>query len=56
MKSKYPVEAMLESLSKASCSPNQENYYLFDFYNQILKDIGMELNIDFSKKTYHWEK
>ena len=51
MKGKYPVTAMLESLSKASCSHNQENYYLFDFYNKILKDIGMELNIDFSKKN-----
>ncbi|QSZ28460.1 hypothetical protein ACETAC_06545 [Aceticella autotrophica] len=27
-----------------------ENYYLFDFYNDILEDIGKELNIDFSKK------
>ena len=51
MKGKYPVTAMLESLSKASCSHNQENYYLFNFYNKILKDIGIELNIDFSKKN-----
>ena len=50
MKGKYSVTAMLESLGKASCSHIQENYYLFDFYNEILADIGAQLNIDFSKK------
>lgn len=50
MKSKYSATAMLESLSKASCSHIKENYYLFDFYNDILADIGDELNIDFSLK------
>ena len=47
---KYSVTSMLESLSNASCSHIQENYYLFDFYNDVLADIGSELNIDFSKK------
>lgn len=50
MQSKYSVTAMLESLSKASCSHIQENYYLFDYYDDILADIGEELDIDFSKK------
>jgi transposase len=50
LKGKYSVTDMLESLSKASCSHIKENYYLFDFYNDVLKDIGKELNIDFSKK------
>nr|WP_231968729.1 transposase [Thermoanaerobacterium sp. RBIITD] len=49
-KGKYSVTEMLESLSKASCSHVKENYYLFDFYNDVLEDIGKELNIDFSKK------
>jgi len=47
---KHSVPAILESLSKASCSHIQENYYLFDFNNQVLADIGSELKIDFSKK------
>ena len=48
---KCTVEAILESLKRSSGSFNQENYYLFNFYNQTLKDIGAELNIDFSKKN-----
>lgn len=47
---KHSVTAILESLSRASCSHIQENHYLFDFYNEVLSDIGSELNIDFSKK------
>lgn len=47
---KHSVRNMLESLAKACCSNVEENYYLFQFYNDVLKDIGEELNIDFSKK------
>jgi transposase len=50
LKGKYPVPAILESLIKSSCSHVQENYYVFDYYNEVLADIGNELNIDFSKK------
>jgi transposase len=50
LKGKYSVTTMLESLSRASCSHIQENYYLFDFYNDVLEDIGKELNIQFGKK------
>lgn len=49
-KGKYSVTAMLESLSKACCSQIQENYFMFDYYDEILADIGKELKIDFSKK------
>jgi transposase len=51
LKGKYSIPEMLDSLSKASCSHIQENYYLFDFYNDVLEDIGKELNIDFGKKV-----
>jgi transposase len=47
----HSVTAMLESLSRASCSHIQENYYLFDYYNDVLEEIGKELSIDFSKKV-----
>ena len=50
LKGKHSVTAMLESLGKASCSHIQENYYLFDYYDDVLADIGKELNIDFGKK------
>jgi len=50
MKGKHSVSAMIESLEKCSCSHIQKNYYLFDYYDEILADIGQEFNIDFGKK------
>jgi transposase len=50
LKGKYSVTAILESLRKASCSYIQENYYLFDYYDEILADVGKELGINFGKK------
>ncbi len=50
LKRKHSVATILESLSKASCSHIQENYYLFDYYSDVLSDIGLNLNIDFAKK------
>jgi len=47
---KYSVTAILESLNKCSCSLLEQNLYLFDYYDEILRAIGKELNIDFSKK------
>ena len=47
---KYSITRILESLSKAECSYVKQNYYLFDYYDEILKDIGENLTIDFSKK------
>ena len=40
---KYSVGTILESLSKAECSLVQQNYYLFDYYDELLKDIGLIL-------------
>jgi len=48
---KYSVGKILESLSKCNCSNIQENYYLFDYYDTVLKDIKLEKNIDFSLKN-----
>lgn len=50
LKGKYAIPAILESLRNASCSHIQENYYLFDYYDEILSDIGERLGIDFGKK------
>jgi transposase len=50
LKGKYSVTALLESLRKASCSHIQENYYLFDYDDEVLSEIGKEFGIDFSKK------
>ena len=47
---KYSIGKLLESLSKASCTLIQQNYYLFDYFDDVLKDIGKVLGIDFSKR------
>jgi transposase len=50
LKGKYSITAILNSLEKASCSHIQENYYLLDFYDEILEDINKELAIDLGEK------
>ena len=47
---KYRVGTILESLSKAECSLVQQNYYLFDYYDELLKNIGLIMDIDFGKR------
>lgn len=47
---KYGVAPILESLRKCQCSHLEQNIYLFDYYDDILQDIGELLGIDFSKK------
>lgn len=48
---KYSVGKILESLSDCNCSNIQENYYLFDYFDTVLKDIGSVININFSLKN-----
>lgn len=47
---KYSTGKIIDSLSKAECSLLQQNYYVFDYYDEVLKDIGNVTNIDFSKR------
>ncbi len=47
---KYSIGTILASLSKAECSLIQQNYYLFDYYDEVLKDIGKNMVIDFGKR------
>ena len=48
---KYSIGKLLESLGRAECSHIDQNYYLFDYYDDVLKDIGDRFEIDFSRKT-----
>lgn len=50
LEKKYSVEKIIESLANCNCSHIENNYYLFNFYDDVLKDIGNVINIDFSKK------
>ena len=47
---KYSSARILESLSKSECTLLQQNYYAFDYYDEVLKDIGKITDIDFSKR------
>jgi transposase len=47
---KYSIGKMLNTLSKSQCSLLQQNYYVFDYYDEILKDIGKVMDIDFAKR------
>lgn len=50
LEKKYSVEKILNSLKNCSCSHIENNYYLFNYFDDVLKDIGDTINIDFSKK------
>ena len=46
----HSVPKILESLRRCSCSLMEENMYLFDYYDQVLSDIGEVAGIDLSRK------
>ena len=47
---KHGSAKILDALSKSECSLLQQNYYAFDYYDEVLKDIGDVTGIDFSKR------
>ena len=47
---KYSIGTILESLSKAKCSLIQQNYYLLDYYDEVLKDFERVTDIDFGRR------
>ena len=47
---KYSVGKILESLGRCNCYQIQSNYYLFNYFDDVLNDIGTTLDLDFSKK------
>ena len=49
-KKKLQIRLIMESLSKAKCNLIQQNYYLFDYYDEVLKDIERVTDIDFGKR------
>ncbi len=46
----HSIPKMLESLKRAECSHAQRNYYLFDYYDDVLESIGSKTGIDFSAR------
>jgi hypothetical protein len=48
---KYSITKLLESLKKSACTIADENIYLFHYYDEVLRDIGEKVGIDFSRKV-----
>jgi len=47
---KYSITKIINSLKQCSCTNVDQNYYLFDYYDQVLEDIEKATNVDFSTK------
>lgn len=47
---KYSIAKMMESLGKAECTYLKQNYYLFDYFDDVLTDIGSLYGIDFTAR------
>ena len=47
---KYSITRLLESLKKAECSFAQQNYYLFNYCDDLLLDLSAIFDIDFTKR------
>ena len=51
LKHKYSIGRILESLSKSECTFMKQNYYLFDYFDEVLDDLGLVFEIDFSQRV-----
>lgn len=47
---RYSITKLLETLRKTECCHAQQNYYLFNYYDDVLSDIGHAFGIDYSKR------
>jgi len=47
---KFSASHLTESLSKVSCSPLEENWYLFDYYDEITAEISKIMGINLNHK------
>lgn len=50
LNNKYYSGAIIESLKKYSCSNLEHDFYLFDYYDEIIKNIENVFNVDLSHK------
>jgi transposase len=50
VENKFSVGKITESLNKVSCSHVQQNYYLFDYCDEVIEAIGNVTGIDFGSK------
>lgn len=50
LKHRYSITKLIETLKKSQCCYAQQNYYLFNYYDDVLSNIGHALGIDYSKR------
>jgi transposase len=50
----YSPARMIESLNAVSGVHLQQNYYMFDYFDEVVEHIGNTLGIDFSKRILSW--
>ena len=50
LNNKYHSGTIIESLKKYSCSNLEHDFYLFDYYDEIIKSIENVFNVDLSHK------
>lgn len=48
MQGAYSVSQLLNSLRQSECSALEQNYFMFDYYDDVLEAVGQRFNIDFS--------
>ena len=51
LEQKYSIGQLIESLGKADCTYMKQNYYLFDYSDDVLKEMETIFDIDFSKRV-----
>lgn len=47
---KYSTKKLVETMKSISGTYIDKNYYMFDYYDDIVKELGDITNIDFSKR------
>jgi predicted DNA-binding helix-hairpin-helix protein len=47
---KYTVERIVETLRQVECSHEFQNYWLFNYIDEVTEDIKTVFGMDFSKK------
>ncbi len=49
---KFSIKRLLESMQKAECSHLQKNYYLSDYYDDVLEELEQLYKIPYSNKIH----
>jgi transposase len=50
LKNAFSSERILDSLAKSCCSHVKDNVHMFDYYDNVLAEVGSLLGIDFAQK------